>query len=241
MWDSSPRTAPRARFESNVLPTRLRVGILIGNQNWSKLTRSGDVQPEIKLPWPLLLTVTVVTSAITEGDSYSVCEGEPLYQVCNKRAKFGGGCAMTRKPIQLLSSLNGIELVSSHDAVEIKRLRNDDEVDACTKCDLEREVYFKYVRPTGVSVTKWNFGAAGKQGELFVATLGGANTVYVDEDVYAGDTLIVDVPIDNDSGIGMPCDEKNPFGRFISVTRCHSMNPFGRTRKRECRRASGRW
>ena len=32
--------------------TTVRVGILIGNQNWSKLSRSGDVQPEIKLPWP---------------------------------------------------------------------------------------------------------------------------------------------------------------------------------------------
>ena len=52
MWDSSPRAAPGARFQSNVLTTRLRVGILIGNQNWSKLSRSGDVQPEIKLPWP---------------------------------------------------------------------------------------------------------------------------------------------------------------------------------------------
>ena len=55
VWDSSPspRAAPGARFQSNVLTTRLRVGILIGNQNWSKLSRSGDVQPEIKLPWPV--------------------------------------------------------------------------------------------------------------------------------------------------------------------------------------------
>jgi hypothetical protein len=52
VWDSSPRAARGARFQSNVLTTRLRVGILIGNQNWSKQSRSGDVQPEIKLPWP---------------------------------------------------------------------------------------------------------------------------------------------------------------------------------------------
>ena len=54
MWDSNPRAAPEARFQSNVLTTRLTVGILTGNQNWSKLHRSGDVQPEIKLPWPNL-------------------------------------------------------------------------------------------------------------------------------------------------------------------------------------------
>ena len=54
MWDSSPRAARGARFQSNVLTTRIRVGILIGNQNWSKQSRSGDVQPEIKLPWPWL-------------------------------------------------------------------------------------------------------------------------------------------------------------------------------------------
>ena len=42
----SPRAAPRVRFQSNILTTRLRVGILIGNNNWSKLNRSGDVQPE---------------------------------------------------------------------------------------------------------------------------------------------------------------------------------------------------
>jgi hypothetical protein len=34
------------------IPGSLRVGILIVNPNWSKLSRSGDVQPEIKLPWP---------------------------------------------------------------------------------------------------------------------------------------------------------------------------------------------
>ena len=156
-------------------------------------------------------------SDVTDNDSYSVCEGEPLYQVSNKRAKFGGGCAMTRKPIQLLSSLNGIEL----DRQAILDLQNEVVTypafeQACI-CDKERDVYFGgrlAIRPTGVSVSKWNFGAAGKQGDLFVATLGGANTVYVDDDVYAGDTLIVDMPMDDDT-VNKGCNEENPYG-FIA-------------------------
>ena len=56
--DLSPRAAPGSRFQSNVLTTRLRVGILKGNQNWSNLRRSGDVQTEIKLPWPMLRCIT---------------------------------------------------------------------------------------------------------------------------------------------------------------------------------------
>lgn len=149
-----------------------------------------------------------------DNDSYSVCEGEPLYQVCNKRAKFGGGCAMTRKPIQLLSSLNGVELADATQQAEIESLRagqGRQGVDPADVCDKERDVYFRNVRPCGVSVTKWNFGAAGKQGDLFVATLGGANTVYVDEDVYAGDTLIVDVPRDQEQTFP-ECTEQNPYG-----------------------------
>ena len=65
-------------------------------------------------------------STTADNDSYSVCEGEPLYQVCNKRARFGGGCAMTRKPIQLLSSLNGVELADATQQLEIANYRKDD-------------------------------------------------------------------------------------------------------------------
>lgn len=188
-----------------------------------------------------------------EADSLSVCEGEPLYQKCEKKAKFGGGCAMTRKPIQLLSSLNGVQLgeatdrsaidelfkeatvpppehdpteaqLVGHDATEIRptvqvvdqdamsegeRLLHEfqtygysTDVKAALACDFQRNMYFKSIKPTGVSVTKWDFGTRGKQGDLFVATLGGANTVYVDEDVYAGDTIIVDLPLEECDGPG---------------------------------------
>ena len=121
----------------------------------------------------------------------SVCEGEPLFYVNHKRAKFGGGCPTTRKPIQLLSSLNGIappDIVNSHDILPKESLE---------MCNKIRDDFFKVVRPNGISVTKYDYSMAGKQGPLFVATMGGANTIYVDEDVHAGDTLIVDMPLSN--------------------------------------------
>ena len=42
VWNSSPRAAPGARFQSNVLTTRLRIGILIGNIE-SKLVKTKSV------------------------------------------------------------------------------------------------------------------------------------------------------------------------------------------------------
>merc|ERR1711865_56042 len=124
-------------------------------------------------------------------DTPSVCEGEPLFYVNCKRTKFGGGCATTRKPIQLLSSLNGIALKDD----DKKATHDVPETDPTKLCNKIREDFFKTVRPNGISVTKYAFSNAGKQGPLFVATMGGANTIYVDEDVYAGDTLIVDIPL----------------------------------------------
>ena len=57
-----------------------------------------------------------------------------------------------------------------------------------------RQSFFSQYRPTGVSVSKWNYEMLGRQSNEFVATLGGLNTIYVDENVQAGDTLIVDLP-----------------------------------------------
>ena len=130
-------------------------------------------------------------------DVFSVCEGEPVYSFSSKRANFNGGCMSLRKPIQLLSSLNGYDIDDS----------------AMTSPATVRNYVFKTVCPTGVSVTKWDFRMAGKQGDLFVATIGGLNTVYVDEDVVAGDVLVVDLPLSDN----MPSDtfafsNSNPTG-----------------------------
>ena len=35
----------------------LRIGVPRGDQSWSKLSRSGDVQPETNLPWPYQLEI----------------------------------------------------------------------------------------------------------------------------------------------------------------------------------------
>lgn len=149
---------------------------------------------------------------VDSDDAFSVCEGEPLYSVTSKRAKFGGGCMNSRQPISLLSSLNGIVIDSADNDANVENLRDS---------------FFNSVRPNGISVTKWDFRMSGKQGNLFVATLGGLNTIYVDDDVEAGDTIVVDLPhstefktdvyhaMDNPSGLiewqvkrGMPKTKK---------------------------------
>ena len=73
MWDSSPRATPGAGFQSNVLTTRLRVGILKGNQNWSKLSPAGDVQLEIKLPWPMQMAFRENINAIEKFKIETSC------------------------------------------------------------------------------------------------------------------------------------------------------------------------
>ena len=154
----------------------------------------------------------------------SVCEGEPLFYVNHKRTKFGGGCATTRKPIQLLSSLNGI--AASNDTRPSNAQLPQEAIDTCNKI---REDFFKVVRPNGISVTKYDYTAAGKQGPLFVATMGGANTIYVDEDVYAGDTLIVDMPLSGIDDMPMPQNirerlTQNNLSNHLEVT---NNNPYG--------------
>ena len=62
-----------------------------------------------------------------------------------------------------------------------------------------RQAFFHSYRPVGVSGTKWSYEMLGRQGNEFVATLGGLNTIYVDDDVQSGDTLIVDMPFDQDN------------------------------------------
>ena len=153
-------------------------------------------------------------SSATGPDQLSVCEGEPLYNSHSKRSKFGGGCPTTRKPLQLLSSLNGMTLEAGtkqdqdmyEEEFDIQFPTVNDAVDRVSKrFHHMRTLFFQQVRPNGVSVTKWDYGAAGRQGELFVATMGGANTIYVDDDVYAGDTIIVDLPL------GLDCEMQGLF------------------------------
>ena len=96
-----------------------------------------------------------------DDDCFSACEGEPLYQVCTKRARFGGGVALTRKPIQLLSSLNGVGMIEDD---EIQTISASIPVAAAMTavakeevCHTLREHIFRKIQPNGVSVTKWDF------------------------------------------------------------------------------------
>lgn len=127
------------------------------------------------------------------GDTMSVCEGEPLYSTKHRR---GTDLNEARAPIAVLSSLNG----SSVSPEFAKAVAECNSAQACAcKPTLEaytklRDEFFKHVSPSGVSVSKWDYRRRGQQQQQFVATRGGGNTIYVDEDVEAGDTLVYDIP-----------------------------------------------
>lgn len=142
------------------------------------------------------------------GDSLSVCEGEPIY--CKKKLKKNRFSlqSMGRSPLEALSSVNGFSCeFMKDDAIEslnrkastMQREKNVSREIAL--CEVLRDAFFSEVKYTGIAVSPWSYGRKGKQGELFVATLGGANTIYVDEDVEAGDTLVVDCPQINSTNL----------------------------------------
>ena len=126
------------------------------------------------------------------GDHLSVCEGEPLYSSKQKKVDSNE----SRAPIAVLSSLNG-SCVSETFLDKVKAC-NDAPRNPCketfTAYSELRDDFFKNIAPAGIAVSKWDYRSRGKQQDQFVATRGGANTIYTDEDVEAGDTLIYDIP-----------------------------------------------
>jgi len=172
-------------------------------------------------------------------DSFSVCEGEPLFTV-RKKGKFAE-TPNDRFNMPVMSSVNCTNLealdirgnnkllkilyeappekevrifdmlkqaskrmgVHHGAALNIPELNHlapalrDDVMNAMLLHSI-RESFFGQYRPIGVSVSKWIFKMLGRQGNEFVATLGGLNTIYVDTDVQCGDTLIVDMPFEED-------------------------------------------
>lgn len=133
-------------------------------------------------------------------DSYSICEGEPLFTVKRSKASSLNHCARSsRRAMPVLSSLNGTTIITPALVSQLEVLRdaytsNNDGTLSQQIYNAIRNSFFKSINPTGVSVTKWAADMAGKQGEMLVATMGGLNTIYTDEDVFAGETLIVDIP-----------------------------------------------
>ena len=126
------------------------------------------------------------------GDTLSVCEGEPLYSCKQKKVDSNE----SRAPIHVLSSLNGSCVSKDFGDKVMKCNKSSNEAcaetfDAYTEL---RDEFFKHVAPAGIAVSKWDYRSRGKQQDQFVATRGGANTIYTDEDVEAGDTLVYDIP-----------------------------------------------
>ena len=135
----------------------------------------------------------------TKNDALSICEGEPLFFV--KRPKgidSTSHLTSSRNPIMLLSSLNGFAPENhSEFRAQIKECiesRGKDVKDQIKAYDKLRDVFFCNLTPNGCSVTKYIFDKIGHQADHFVVTLGGTNTVYVDDNVEAGDILFADIP-----------------------------------------------
>lgn len=147
-------------------------------------------------------------------DELSVCEGEPLFSIKQPAGKKQSNMTASRRPISLLSSLNGYVAFEETDYATMNTDLNNVKAggssdDAKKICADIRSMFFKNLRVSGFSVSKWAFARAGHQGDQFVATSGGLNTIYVDDDVEAGDILVADIPSFENSP---PATSTNPFG-----------------------------
>jgi hypothetical protein len=121
-------------------------------------------------------------------DELSVCEGEPLYACKKRRIDNSRSVNSMRRPIQCASSINGLHFRRT----EVKDVSNDPH----KQLNAARDLFFHCMTYAGISVSKWDYRRLGQQQPQFVTTLGGANTIYCDEDCHAGDTLCVDIPKD---------------------------------------------
>ena len=121
-------------------------------------------------------------------DELSVCEGEPLYACKKRRIDNSRSVNSMRRPIQCASSINGLHFPRT----ELKASTNDPHA----QLNAARDLFFDCMTYAGISVSKWDYRRLGQQQPQFVTTLGGANTIYCDEDCHAGDTLCVDIPKD---------------------------------------------
>jgi hypothetical protein len=159
-------------------------------------------------------------------DVLSVCEGEPLYTVRRSKASRHGSAMSGRNPIEVISSLNGYKDADRRELCKggldlmqhsSHKTLSDSWMHSFALCEQFRDLMFANIKPSGVSVTKWEYDRIGKQGDLFVATRGGLNTIYVDDDVEAGDTLVVDLPHNDmwDMQSCSSCDMASPCWGFV--------------------------
>jgi hypothetical protein len=154
-------------------------------------------------------------------DSYSVCEGEPLYTP-NPRKRKASAISCHRGPRHCLTSLNGVVVHGLQD------MKYNDNMDNKEKCEATRDAFFKEYIPSGVAVTKWAYGRKGHQQNQFVATSGGTtrgvcdlstawaglNTICADEDIEVGDTVVVDIPMFENTAFGCRYDGMDRRSNF---------------------------
>jgi hypothetical protein len=146
------------------------------------------------------------------ADQLSVCEGEPLFSAKRCKGNNYSSVDSVRNPIACLSSLNGFSLSSDDlSSTEFDTLKRNMSTCASSASDNlavlgeMRDRFFSALRYTGISVTKFAYDRVGRQQDQFVSTLGGLNTIYVDEAVNPGDTLCVDMPFPTDDEWAVMC------------------------------------
>jgi hypothetical protein len=188
-----------------------------------RLHRSGAIDCNVTFPVgqasDLVLQTTDRTrlwSVASDKDAYSVVSGEPLFMPSRGRySGCGSGLNSGISPGEMMSSLNGfsppnlmedwantirLQLQSDHNPAKVPRDGVDPMVKEIDLYNQLRDRLFCELIPSGVAVTKMPFREVP---QAFVATMGGGNTVPVDDDVNAGDILVVDFPMfDGDDVFG---------------------------------------
>lgn len=156
-------------------------------------------------------------------DALSVCEGEPLYTTKKSRSNTYSAPDSCRNPISCLSSLNGTadpNFNKPGQTFEEKFCSIKDIPDTAERIKVYeelRDMFFAQLTYSGIAVSKWAYERQGRQQDQFVATMGGLNTIYVDEDVHAGDTVCIDLPFpDNLPDEMRECrDDKGGFVHWV--------------------------
>ena len=161
------------------------------------------------------------------NDSLSVCEGEPLYNTKRSKGNHYSSVDSCRNPISCMSSLNGYVPYEGAEKMEkifdqLSKMRcatPAEQAQVIAKYDQLRDIFFSGLNYCGIAVSKWAYERLGHQQDQFVATLGGLNTIYVDEEVNAGDMLCIDIPYPNEmkSYCVDECDKQQ----------CYNSKPWG--------------
>jgi hypothetical protein len=140
-------------------------------------------------------------------DTLSVCEAEPLYTPKRHKGNLYTSADTVRCPIACISCVNGLPASNGNSSILPDR---DTALSKFAQHELIRDRFFNEYHYTGIAVSKWAYGKAGMQQQQFVATAGGLNTIYCDLPCQAGDTIVVDVPMPNETELIAGLDRYDP-------------------------------